>query len=159
MSFLLFKPLRQLSDEELMLRASRGSESAFEELYRRYARRLQGFFFRQLGGDELTAADFTHDVFLRVYEARDRYAEGSVFTRELREVRPFEAATTHEPVNGVRPQNIRIAAQPNYDITGIKTIELDETEGTWFSIDGRQIQGQPQRKGVYLQNGKKVVIK
>jgi RNA polymerase sigma-70 factor (ECF subfamily) len=77
MSFLLFKPLRQLSDEELMLRASRGSESAFEELYRRYARRLQGFFFRQLGGDELTAADFTHDVFLRVYEARDRYAEGS----------------------------------------------------------------------------------
>ena len=96
---------------------------------------------------------------INVGQPLDRYAEGSVFTRELREVRPFEAATTHEPVNGVRPQNIRIAAQPNYDITGIKTIEIDETEGTWFSIDGRQIQGQPQRKGVYLQNGKKVVVK
>lgn len=96
---------------------------------------------------------------INVGQPLERYAEGSVFTRELREVRPFEAATTHEPVNGARPQNIRIAAQPNYDITGIKTIELDETEGTWFSIDGRQIQGQPQRKGVYLQNGKKVVIK
>ena len=96
---------------------------------------------------------------INVGQPLERYAEGSVFTRELREVRPFEAATTHEPVNGARPQNIRIAAQPNYDITGIKTIELDETEGTWFSIDGRQIQGQPQRKGVYLQKGKKVVIK
>ena len=71
MSILLFKSNRQLSDEELMQRVSRGSESAFEELYRRYVRRLQGFFFRQLGGDVDSAADFTHDVFLRIYEARE----------------------------------------------------------------------------------------
>ena len=77
MSLLLFKSNRQMTDEQLMLRVSRGSESAFEELYRRYARRLQGFFFRQLGGDEMLAADYTHDVFLRMYEARDRYLEDS----------------------------------------------------------------------------------
>ena len=77
MSILLFKSHRQMTDEELMLRVRRDSESAFEELYRRYARRLQGFFFRQLGGDNEMAADFTHDVFLRVYEARDSYAEGN----------------------------------------------------------------------------------
>ena len=77
MSLLLFKSNRQMTDEQLMLRVSRGSESAFEELYRRYARRLQGFFFRQLGGDEMQAADYTHDVFLRMYEARDRYLEDS----------------------------------------------------------------------------------
>ena len=77
MSLLLFKSHRQMTDEALMLRASQDSESAFEELYRRYARRLQGFFFRQLGGDNEAAADFTHDVFLRVYEARDSYAEGN----------------------------------------------------------------------------------
>ena len=35
-----------------------------------------GFFFMQLGGDEELAADATHDVFLRAYEARDRYQEG-----------------------------------------------------------------------------------
>lgn len=80
MSILLFKSNRQLTDEQLMHRASQGSESAFEELYRRYARRLQGFFFRQLGGDADSAADFTHDVFLRVYEARDRYETGSNVT-------------------------------------------------------------------------------
>ncbi len=96
---------------------------------------------------------------INVGQPLDRYAEGSVFTRELREVRPFEAVTYHEPVNGARPKNIRIAPQSDDDITGIRTIELDETEGTWYSIDGRQLQGQPQRKGVYLQKGKKIVVK
>ncbi len=96
---------------------------------------------------------------INVGQPLDRYAEGSVFTRELREVHPFEAVTYHEPVNGARPQNIRIAPQSDDDITGIRTIELDEAEGTWYSIDGRQLQGQPQRKGVYLQKGKKIVVK
>jgi RNA polymerase sigma-70 factor (ECF subfamily) len=77
MSIHLFKSYRQMTDEELMKRASHGNDAAFEELYRRYARRLQGFFFRQLGGDDEAAADLTHDVFLRAYEAKDRYAEGS----------------------------------------------------------------------------------
>ena len=71
------KPLRQQSDEQLMAQAAAGSDTAFEELYRRYARRLKGFFFMQLGGDEELAADATHDVFLRAYEARSRYREGS----------------------------------------------------------------------------------
>ena len=70
------KPLRQLTDEQLMARAKAGNDVAFEELYHRYARRLKGFFFLQLGGDEELAADATHDVFLRAYEARNRYQEG-----------------------------------------------------------------------------------
>ena len=76
MSIFHLKPLRQLVDEELMARAAAGSDRAFEELYLRYARRLKGFFFLQLGGDEELAADATHDVFLRAYEARSRYQEG-----------------------------------------------------------------------------------
>ncbi len=71
------KPLRHQTDEQLMAQAAAGSDTAFEELYRRYARRLKGFFFMQLGGDEELAADATHDVFLRAYEARSRYREGS----------------------------------------------------------------------------------
>lgn len=84
MSIFHLKPLRQLTDEELMARAAAGraplaspeGDRAFEELYRRYARRLKGFFFLQLGGNEELAADATHDVFLRAYEARSRYQEG-----------------------------------------------------------------------------------
>jgi len=75
MSIFHLKPLRQQTDEQLMARAATGSDTAFEELYRRYARRLKGFFFMQLGGDEELAADATHDVFLRAYEARGRYQE------------------------------------------------------------------------------------
>ena len=76
MSIFRLHPLRQQTDEQLMAKAATGSDTAFEELYRRYARRLTGFFFLQLGGDEELAADATHDVFLRAYEARSRYQEG-----------------------------------------------------------------------------------
>ena len=76
MSIFHLHPLRQQTDEQLMAKAAKGSDTAFEELYRRYARRLTGFFFLQLGGDEELAADATHDVFLRAYEARSRYQEG-----------------------------------------------------------------------------------
>ena len=79
MSLFHLKPLRQQTDEQLMTRAAAGNDTAFEELYRRYARRLKGFFFMQLGGDEELAADATHDVFLRAYEARSRYEEGHKF--------------------------------------------------------------------------------
>ena len=67
------------TDEQLMLRAAQGSERAFEELYNRYARRLQGFFVRRLGDDADLAADFMHDTFLRLYAAREKYHEGSSF--------------------------------------------------------------------------------
>ena len=64
------------SDEELMAQVKGGSDSAFDELYQRYARRLNGFFFCQLGGDEERAADAVQDVMLRLYEARGRYRVG-----------------------------------------------------------------------------------
>ena len=67
------------TDEQLMLRAARGSDRAFEELYNRHARRLQGFFVRRLGDDADLAADFMHDTFLRLYAAREKYHEGSSF--------------------------------------------------------------------------------
>ena len=99
---------------------------------------------------------------INVGQPLDRYADGSVFARELREVRPFEAATTHEPVNGARPNYIRIAAQPDYDVTGIVSIENGEwgmENGEWFGLDGRKLSGEPKTKGVYIQNGKKRVVR
>ena len=74
-------PLRWSSqtDEQLMKRAANGSDRAFEELYNRYARRLQGFFARRLNGDAELAADLMHDTFLRLYDARSRYREGESF--------------------------------------------------------------------------------
>ena len=67
------------TDEQLMQRAAHGSDRAFEELYNRHARRLQGFFARRLGNDADLAADFMQDTFLRLYAARETYREGSNF--------------------------------------------------------------------------------
>jgi len=67
------------TDEQLMERAARGGDRAFEELYNRHARRLQGFFARRLGPDADIAADFMHDTFLRLYMARENYHAGRNF--------------------------------------------------------------------------------
>jgi RNA polymerase sigma-70 factor (ECF subfamily) len=70
----LFKPLSALTDDELMQRVrSRDDDRAYGELYHRHARRLMGFFFRQLGGEEPLAADLTQDAFMRVWTARDKF--------------------------------------------------------------------------------------
>lgn len=68
--------LSAYTDEELMQRAAGGSNRAFEELYNRHARRLQGFFARRLGNENELAADLTHDAFLRLYAARANYRRG-----------------------------------------------------------------------------------
>ena len=69
------KPLGSLTDDELMQRvASKDDDRAYGELYHRHARRLMGFFFRQMNGDEALAADLTQDAFMRVWTARDRFS-------------------------------------------------------------------------------------
>ena len=39
------------------------------------------------------------------------------------------------------------------------SLTIDHSEGAWFSLDGRKINGQPLKKGLYIHNGKKTVIK
>ena len=95
---------------------------------------------------------------INVGQARGSYAEGSIFERGLREVRPFEIYTVHHG-QGARPRYIPIKTQAKNDITGIKTIDNDSCEGTWYSLDGRQMQSQPKSKGIYIKNKKKIVLK
>lgn len=69
-----FKPLASLTDDELMQRVCRKDDDrAFGELYHRHARRLMGFFFRQLDRNEAVAADFTQDAFMRIWTARNKF--------------------------------------------------------------------------------------
>lgn len=74
----LFKSTGSLTDEQLMERVSgKDDERAYDELYRRHARRLMGFFLRQLNHDEALAADLTQDTFLRVWANRKTYARNA----------------------------------------------------------------------------------
>ena len=49
-----------------------------------------------------------------------------------------------------------------FDPTGIETIDngqLTIDNAAWYTIDGIELNGKPTRKGVYIVNGKKVVVK
>lgn len=71
---MFLKPLGLLTDEELMQRvSSKDDDRAYGELYHRHARRLMGFLFRQMNGDEALAADLCQDAFMRVWTARERF--------------------------------------------------------------------------------------
>lgn len=44
--------------------------------------------------------------------------------------------------------------------SGIQTVTTADTIATpWYTLDGRQLQSQPTRKGIYLHQGRKIVIK
>ena len=47
------------------------------------------------------------------------------------------------------------------EASGISTIYYDPmmTEGTWYDMNGRKLDGKPTKKGLYIYNGKKTVIK
>ena len=96
---------------------------------------------------------------LNVGEVRGQYFEGSVFERDYRTVRPFEAYTIHRQENG-QPAPRYVPIQEIAGVTGIETIDCEPlTQNQWYDMQGRKLEGKPARKGVYISNGKKVVVK
>lgn len=98
---------------------------------------------------------------LNVGEARGNNPEGSVFEVNYRDIRPFEAYTIHEG-NGPAPQFIPVAGFTDGEATGIEDVRSlmsDDSGETWYDLNGRKLQQKPIKKGVYIQNGSKVVIK
>ena len=45
------------------------------------------------------------------------------------------------------------------EITNINGVERDDDEGDWYDMSGRKLNGRPTKKGVYIQNNKKIVIR
>ena len=113
-------PLRlsSQSDEQLMQWASRGSDRAFEELYNRHARRLQGFFARRLGDDADLAVDFMHDTFLRLYAARETYREGRNFRAWLFTI-AYNLCRNHHR------NQLTLVSDEGVDITDEASIEVE----------------------------------
>ncbi len=98
---------------------------------------------------------------LNVGEARGSYPEGSVFEQNYREIRPFQAFTNHN--SGARFISVEsLGGSGDDDTTGIEDLTIVDPElreGSWYSLDGRRLEGRPTKKGVYIKNGKKLVIK
>ena len=98
---------------------------------------------------------------LNVGEARGEYPEGSVFEQNYRDIRPFQAYTTHTA--GTRGFITLESLGGNDNTTGIEEIrmnsELRDSNGPWYSLDGRRLDAEPTKKGIYVKDGRKFVIK
>jgi surface protein len=99
---------------------------------------------------------------LNVGETRGEYPEGSVFEQNYRDIRPFQAYTTHRA--STRSFITLESLGGNDDATGIeelriKNSEFGDAEGVWYSLDGRRLDAKPTKKGVYVKDGRKIVIK
>lgn len=97
--------MEEYSDEELMSLAASNDIHAFEELFRRYNRRLFAFFYRLLPDVE-QAKDCSQETFLRLWRDRARYSRKGSFSTYL-----FRIAKNHF-VDRYRQQKSRINLQP-----------------------------------------------
>lgn len=71
--------IAQRSDEALMQQVQQGSELAFNELYRRYSRRILFFMYKMLRQDEAKAQDLLQDIFLKIVEAPEKFDTSKSF--------------------------------------------------------------------------------
>ena len=64
------------------------------------------------------------------------------------------------PKTNGNPKNIRLY-RGNGETTGIdeSIVNSEEVNSVWYDLNGRKLQGKPSLKGVYIKNGKKVVVK
>ena len=45
------------------------------------------------------------------------------------------------------------------EATGINSITADDGHADWYDLSGRKLNGKPTKKGVFIKNGNKEVIK
>ncbi len=76
----LMKKYERYSDEKLMTFLQASKPPAFEEIYRRYSRKILYYFYNMLGGDEQKAQDFVHDLFLKIIEKPELFDPGKKFS-------------------------------------------------------------------------------
>ena len=63
----------------------------------------------------------------------------------------------NEVLSGVAEAKVRFIVDE--DAAAIEGITPDMENGVWYTLDGRQLNGKPTEKGVYIVDGKKVLIK
>src|SRR5579863_901908 len=114
------------SDLELMLRVRSGDADSFGLLLNRYRRPLIRYFCRMVR-DQALAEDLAQEVFLRVYQARERYQPEARFTtwlyriatnlalNALRDRRDAEMPAEPESGEGDPPEARIVDARPTIE--------------------------------------------
>lgn len=70
---MIFNRHKNKTDEELMVLVKSKNHQAFSVLYKRYADRLNAFFFRMLWADREMSEDYVHDLFSKIISKPELY--------------------------------------------------------------------------------------
>ena len=64
-------------------------------------------------------------------------------------------------ITGISKSGVSIwAYNPTLPVTGIKDIKTSQSiKDAWYTLDGRRLNSKPTTKGLYIQNGKKILIR
>lgn len=132
MSIHLFhKSLASLTDDELMtMVSSKDDDRAYSELFRRHARRLMGFFYRQLDKDEAQAADLVQDAFLRLWTSRNKFS-GTGFRTWLFTI-SFNLLRNHYRHDEIRKQ-YELSVSKQHDVAADEHI-IEQIDSRAFDI-------------------------
>ncbi len=64
------------------------------------------------------------------------------------------------PAQGVAASRLAIFnAVGNDELTGVDAIKTAVESGEWYTVDGKKLSGRPTKKGLYVKDGQKVVIR
>lgn len=64
-------------------------------------------------------------------------------------------------IQGVAASRLSIfnAFDDDEEVTGVDVVKTDVESGKWYTIDGKELSGRPTKKGLYVKDGQKVVIR
>lgn len=83
--------------------------------------------------------------------------EGSTFIRALRAVHPFEAYLTVEgSAAGQRAIPIFDNVVPTAIVDVMRLMSDGRSDNEWYDLQGRKLQGEPTKNGLYINKGKKI---
>lgn len=100
---------KEISDGELVARATRGFEGSFEELVRRYQRPISAYVYRMVGDYE-AALDLTQEIFIKVYASLNRYRSEFKFSTWIYKI-AHNCAVDHLRRNNGRTQSLTSRAE------------------------------------------------
>src|SRR5260370_31943901 len=96
------REIGDLSDEcELVLRAQRGDQLAFEKLYERYNSRLNRYLIRMVGDDGV-GCELTQETFLKAWEALRSLRDPTRFANWLYRIAANSAYTYQQQTRHIR---------------------------------------------------------
>jgi len=99
---------------------------------------------------------------LNVGDSIQYHPEGSIFISNYRSARPFEVYAQHEGNHnrsGARVMSLSSLFRDGKGTTDMGIVTIEPTSDAWFDLNGRRLQSKPSKSGLYIHNGKKVLVK